>query len=56
MQPRKGGLLLGDSLRVQFPVARESWRQESGAAGHAASIEEARSEECWSQLIFSFSM
>lgn len=54
MQPRKG-VLLGDSLGVQFPVAGKSWRQESGAAGHAASIEEARSEECWSQLILSFS-
>lgn len=38
------GVLLGDSLGVQFPVAGKSWRQESGAAGHAASIEEARSE------------
>lgn len=36
---------MGDNLRVQFPVAGKSWRQESGATGHAASIEEARSEE-----------
>lgn len=38
-------MLLGGSLRVQFPVARKSWWQESGAPGHAASIEEARSEK-----------